>query len=196
MLVLLFVRGAFSRADASLTSAIVGFMAPSILLGRLTSIAQMPFYATRDMRPPLMSTLVFTVAHIGLAPLLVGVLGVFGLPIALSLATLCGAGYMVSKLQCRFGPIGWNDLYNFALRLCAAGAVAGVGFALGTRWAGEIAASESVSRLLDFFVPTLMASSAFIVGALLFRLIDGRSLLKEGWKHSVAPGRSSRPEEL
>jgi putative peptidoglycan lipid II flippase len=191
MLVMLFVRGAFSRADASLTSVIVGIMVPCILLSRITSIAQTPFYARMDMRPPLMSTLVFTAAHLVFAPLLVRLLGVSGLPAALSLATLCGTGYMIAKLQGRFGPMGWSELWSFGFRLFGTSAMAGAGCAFGTRLAGRVMASGSVANLLDFMMPTSFAISSFIMGAFLFRLIDGRFLLQGIWSGSLFSGRSS-----
>jgi len=191
MLVLLFVRGEFSRADAALTSAIVGFMVPYILLSRIIGIAQTPFYATMDMRSPLISIVVFTVAHLVLATLLVGLLGLFGLPIALSLASLCGAGYMIFKLQRRFGPIGWSELWSFAFRLSATSALAGMGFAIGTRLARMLTASGSMAKLLDFSVPTSFGICSFIVGAFLFRLIDGRLFLRGAWSRRFFLRRSS-----
>ena len=191
MLVLLFVRGEFSRADAALTSAIVGFMVPYILLSRIIGIAQTPFYATMDMRSPLISIVVFTVAHLVLATLLVGLLGLFGLPIALSLASLCGAAYMISKLQRRFGPIGWSEMWSFAFRLSATSTAMGAGFALGTRLARMTTASGSVAKLLDFSVPTAFAICSFIMGAFLFRLINVRFLLQWGWSRSLFSGRAS-----
>jgi putative peptidoglycan lipid II flippase len=191
MMVLLFVRGEFSRADASLTSVIIGLMVPYIFLSRIVSVAQTPFYANMDTRAPLMSTLVFTFVHAVAALLLVGSLGLFGLPIALSLASLCSAAYMISKLQSRFGPVGWSAMWGFALSLSATSAVAGVGFALGTRLTGMITASGLVAKFLDLSVPTSSAICTFIVGAFLFRLIDVRLFLPDGGGHSSFWGRSS-----
>ncbi|OLE69061.1 MAG: hypothetical protein AUI36_05020 [Cyanobacteria bacterium 13_1_40CM_2_61_4] len=191
MLVLLFVRGEFSMADAALTSAIVGFMVPCILLSRIITVAQAPFYADMDVRPPLESMLVFTLAHLVLATLLVGLLGLYGLPMALSLASLCSTGYMVYKLQRRFGPIGWSELRSFAFRLAATSGLAGGGFALGTRLAKMLTASGSVAKLLDFSVPTSCAICSFVVGAFLFRLIDARFFLQGGWSRSFLSDRSS-----
>src|SRR5438874_272400 len=59
LVVLLFERGEFSRADAALTGLLIQFMAADILLGRLVSITQTLFYANMDMRTPLISTVIF-----------------------------------------------------------------------------------------------------------------------------------------
>jgi putative peptidoglycan lipid II flippase len=184
LVVLLFERGAFSRADAVLTSVIICFMAPDILLGRIVSVIQTLFYANMDMRTPLISTLIFTFAHTVFAILLVGLLGVLGMPIAVSLASLSNTLYMLLKLQSRFGPIGWSELWNFPLRLVAACTMGGGGLFLGTKWAILTTVSYSMAKLLDVAVPMAFGMCFFVAGAFLFRLIDSRLLLPAGGKAS------------
>jgi putative peptidoglycan lipid II flippase len=191
MLVLLFVRGAFSGADAALTAVVLSLMVPDILLGRLGSIAQTLFYANRDTRTPFTSTVVYTVAHTIFAILLVRKFGVLGLPIAVSLASLSYAAYMIAKMQSRFGPIGWRELYGFSIRLAAASAVALAGFASGTRLVAAATVSDSLGKLLNFAVPTGFSVCAFAVAALLFRLIDARFFLPRGARHDLFVARSS-----
>jgi putative peptidoglycan lipid II flippase len=174
MIILLFARGEFSRADAALTSVILGFMVPSILLGRIATVAQTLFYANTDPRTPFISDIIFTVSHTILAFLLVGFQGVLGLPIAVSLASLVTTIYMIAKLQGRFGPIGWSKLWSFALRLSATCAMAGGGFALGTKVATITTIPYIAAKLIDFALPTALGACLFIIGAFLFRLIDGQ----------------------
>jgi putative peptidoglycan lipid II flippase len=191
MIVLLFERGEFSRADAVLTSIIIGLMTPDILLGRVVSVTQTLFYANNDLRTPFISTLIFTVSHTVLAILLVGLLGVLGLPIAVSLASLSNAIYMIWKLQSRFGPIGWSEMGSFASRLSAAVTMAGVGFTLGAKLATTTAGSYSLAKLLDFAMPTAFGLCSFITAAFLFRLIDGRFFLLGKERHPLFYDRSS-----
>jgi putative peptidoglycan lipid II flippase len=183
MIVILFERGEFTRADAALTSIILGLMVPNIFLSRIASVVQTLFYANMDTRTPFISDLIFTFSHTVLAILLVGLLGVLGLPLAVSLAPLSTTIYLIAKLQSRFGPIGWSELWGFALRLSATCVIAGVGFALGTRLAMITTAPYSVAKLLDFAVPTVFGLFSFMMGAWLVRLIDGRFCL---------PGRERR----
>jgi putative peptidoglycan lipid II flippase len=177
LIILLFERGEFSRADAALTSVVLGLMVPSILLSRLATVAQTLFYANLDTRTPFISDLIFTVSHTVLALSLVGLLGVLGLPMAVSLAPLITAAYIIAKLQSRFGPIGWSELWAFGVRLSATCAMAAVGFALGTRLTTVTTVSYSSAKILDFAVPTTLGVCAFIAGAFLFRLIDGSSAM-------------------
>ena len=191
MIVLLFERGEFSRADAALASIIVALMTPDILLGRIVSVTQTLFYANMDLRTPFMSTLIFTVSHTVLAIVLVGLLGVLGLPIAVSLASLSNTTYMISKLQSRFGPIGWSEMWGFALRLVTAVTIAGVGFTLGARLATMTTVSYSLAKFLDFAIPTAFGLCTFITAASLLRLIDGRFFLPGSERHGPFFGQST-----
>jgi len=180
LVVLLFERGEFSRADAALTGILIRFMVPDILLGRLVSITQTLFYANMDMRTPLISTVIFTVSHTVLAIVLVGLLGVLGLPIAVSLASLSNAIYMTAKLQSRFGPVGWREIRDFPFRLAASCAIGGGGFAVGAKLASLTTVSYSVAKFLGVAMPTAVGMCLFIAGAFSFRLIDRRLLLSMG----------------
>ena len=180
LVVLLFERGEFSRADAALTGVLIRFMVPDILLGRVVSSTQTLFNANMDFRTPLISTLIFTFAHTAFAILLVGVLGVLGLPIAVSLASLSNAIYMTVKLQSRFGPIGWSEMRDFPFRLAATCAMGGGGFAVGAKLATLTTVSYSVAKFLGVAMPTAFGMCLFIAGAFSFRLIDSRLLLSVG----------------
>ena len=177
LVVLLFQRGAFLPSDAILTALVIRCMLPDIILGRLVSVSQTLFYANMDSRIPLISTLIFTLAHTVLAISLVPVIGLLGLPIAVSLASLSNAIYMLLQTDTRFGPVGWLELREFLVRLSAACAVGGLGFVGGWQLAAMMAAvPELFSRVIDVAIPTVVGSSSFIVAALFFRLFDGHVL--------------------
>ena len=177
LVVLLFERGEFSRADAALTGVLIRLMVPDILLGRVVSVSQTLFNANMDLRTPLMSTVIFTVAHTVFAILLVGWLGVVGLPIAVSLASLSNTIYMIVKLQGRFGPIGWSKMRDFPFRLVATCAMGGGGLAVGAKLAALTTVSYSLAKVLGVAMPTALGMCLFIAGAFSFRLIDSRLLL-------------------
>jgi putative peptidoglycan lipid II flippase len=195
MLILLFERGAFTRTDAVLTATIIGLMTPDIFLGRIASLAQSLFYANKDTKIPFISTLIYTAAHTLFASVLVRWLGVLGFPIAVSLASLSFAGYMIVKAQSRFGAIGWRELRGFGARLAAASAVAVVGFRLGGMAATLGGASDWLAKLVDFAVPTGSGACSFVIGALAFRLIDGRFFLPGGERYNLFGGRRAALEE-
>lgn len=176
LVVLLFERGQFSRADAVLTGVLIRLMVPDILLSRVVSVTQTLFNANMDLRTPLVSTAIFTVSHTVFAIVLVSMFGVFGVPIAVVLAALSNTIYMIVKLQRRFGPIGWGELRDFPVRLAATCALGGGGFAVGVKLATLTTVSYSVAKILSVAVPSALAVCLFVAGALSLRLMDGRLL--------------------
>jgi putative peptidoglycan lipid II flippase len=174
LVILMFERGEFTRENALLTAIIIQLMVPDVMLGRVVSVTQTLFYSNMDMRTPLISTVIFTVANIVFAIVLVGLFGVIGMPIAVSLASISNTVYMISKLHGRFGPIGWNQLQDFGIRLAAASALGGIGLAIGSRVASLPAVSDSIAKIINVAIPTAFGFCVFLVAAYLLRLIDDR----------------------
>jgi len=174
LVILMFERGEFTRADSVLTAVIIQLFVPDVMLGRVVSVSQTLFYSNKDTRTPLISTVIFTVTNIVFAIVLVGLFGVYGMPIAVSLASISNSVYMISRLQGRFGPIGWSQLQDFGIRLAAACALGGVGLAIGSRVAAWTAVSDSLGRVLNVAIPTALGACVFFVAAYLLRLIDDR----------------------
>lgn len=174
LVVLLFQRGEFSSSDAAVTGLIIGLMVPDILLGRLVAVTQTLFYAHMDMRTPLISTLIGVLAHAVFALSLVVALGVVGLPLAISLASISNTAYMILKVQERFGPVGWSELRMFAVRLAATCLVGVAGFLIGTRLSAAANMSALLAKVLAVAMPAAFGTCAFILAACLFRLIDAR----------------------
>jgi putative peptidoglycan lipid II flippase len=174
LVMLVFERGQFSAADAVVTALLIRFMVPDLLLGRLVSVTQTVFYAHKDLRTPFISTLIFTVVNTVLAIVLARLMGVRGVAMAVSLASLSNAIYMMVMLQRRFGPIGWVEMRPFAFRLIATCAVGYVGFAIGATWLRITSVSYLLTKLLAVAVPTSVGMCLFITGAVCFRLVERR----------------------
>jgi len=174
LVVLFFQRGAFSAADAALTALIIRFMVPDLLFGRFVSVTQTLFYANSDLRTPLLSTIIYTAVNTVFAVVLVRLLGVVGVPIAVSLASVSNTIYMMSRLQRRFGPVGWSEMRGFTCRLAGTCVVGGGGFAIGTKLVTITTVSYSLTKFLAVAMPTAFGMCLFIMGAFLFRLIDSR----------------------
>jgi putative peptidoglycan lipid II flippase len=176
LLILLFERGAFSRASAVLTGTIIGLMTPDLFLGRVAGITQLVFYANKDTKVPFNSALIYTVAHVVFATILVRAIGVYGFPIAMCLASLSYATYMIVMVERRFGPMGWMELRSFAGRLVVASAVGAIGYSLGAHLAGSFAVSYSIAKVTNFVVPTTAGIATFSMAAVALGLVDRRFL--------------------
>ncbi len=172
LLMLLFGRGGFTRTDAILTSVIIRFLIPDLFLGRIVSVTQTLFYANLDTRTPLISTLIFVGVHTAAAIGLVALIGLPGLPIAVSLASISNTIYMIWKAQRSFGPLGWSSLRVFALKLGATCGLGALGIMIGSRFTAWATVSRSMLQLWAVGMPTVFAMCSFTVGAFLFRLVD------------------------
>jgi putative peptidoglycan lipid II flippase len=170
---LMFQRGAFSATDAVMVAVIIRFMVPDLLLGRIVSVTQTLFYANSDLRTPFVSTLIYTIVNTGLAIVLASLIGVRGVAMAVSFASVSNTIYMIVKLQKRFGPVGWSETGTFALRLAATCLVGAAGFALGTRLLTITTMSYSMSKFLAVAIPSTIAGGLFIAAGVRFRLVDG-----------------------
>jgi putative peptidoglycan lipid II flippase len=176
LVVLLFQRGQFSTADAVVIAVIIRCMVPDLLLGRIVSVTQTMFYANADLRTPFISTVIYTIANTVFAIVLARWLGVMGIGLAVSLASLLNATYMIVMLHRKFGPVGWDAMGPFALRLATTCLLAGGGFALGLRLLFVATVPESLTKIVAVAMPTALGFCIFIMSAVMLRLLDTRSV--------------------
>jgi peptidoglycan biosynthesis protein MviN/MurJ (putative lipid II flippase) len=152
----------------------------------VAGITQLVFYANKDTKVPFNSALIYTVAHVVFATILVRVIGVYGFPIAMCLASLSYATYMIVMVERRFGPMGWMELRSFAGRLVVASAVGGVGYLLGAHLAASFAVSYSIAKVTNFVVPTTAGIATLAMAALALGLVDRRFLVSGVERDGVA----------
>jgi len=167
LVLLLFQRGQFSAADAITIAIIIRAMVPYFLLARFVSVTQTLFYANADFRTPFVSTAIFALANAILAIVLVQSLGAPGIGVAISIASVCNAVYMVFKVNGDFGPVGWAGIGPFALRLACSSALAALGFAVGLGLPSVISVAGTLARVLAVAIPSVLGFSLFIVAVVL-----------------------------
>ncbi len=167
----LFQRGKFSHADATLTSQLVALMTPYILFSRMISITQTPFYAIKDTTTLVASSIWVFFLYLAVIPLALRGLGVSGFPLATSLATGLGALVMCSFARRKFGPMGWDRLGGFSLRIIGASAIGCLGFMLGNRLSTNFGFLGFLGLCFSAAIPSLLGLVAFGCGALIFGLV-------------------------
>ena len=185
LVVLFFQRGHFSTADAAHTAAIIGVMVPSFLLTRFVNVSQQMFYANADLRTPFVSTLIYTIANVVFALVLVRPLGAIGIGTAVSIASICNLVYMIFKLRSSFGAVPWSDMRTFTLRLVGTTIAAGAGFILGSKLLPLVSASEIFGRVLAVAIPSCIGGGVFGLGVIVFRLFDSRLIASAPREESV-----------
>jgi putative peptidoglycan lipid II flippase len=176
MIVLLFERGRFTRADAVQTAILIALLTPYVIFGRLIGITQTPFYAKLDTKTPLLSVILFFALYTSSVSLLTRVIGIYGFPIASSFASVMTAIAMSALLHRAFGPLGWKLLKNFGWRMAVVMCLTICAFAIGHSIGGQFLSESLAAKLIRFLVPTALGFTAFLAASVGFRLLGRRHL--------------------
>jgi len=174
MIVLLFERGRFSQADSALTAVLIALLTPYVIFGRIIGITQTPFYARLDTRTPLLSVVMFFALYVVSVPLLANRIGIYGFPVASSLASVMTALTMAVLLQRAFGPLGWKQLRAFGLRMTLVMSLTICAFAVGHAINAEILSDSLAAKWIRFLVPTALGSIAFLAASVHVGLLGRR----------------------
>lgn len=116
----IYERGNFGAADTNLVVAPLAFFAIGLVGYGLTEIVTRVFYATRDTRTPVITTILTVILNIALCGLFVHSLGAGGLALALSLTTASEAVILLLFLRHRIGSVVSPDFWPWLAKVIAA----------------------------------------------------------------------------
>lgn len=176
MIVLLYERGRFLRADAAHTAMLIALLTPYVIFGRLIGVTQTPFYARLDTKTPLLSVIMFFVIYASTIALLSRSMGIYGFAIASSFASVMTALTMSALLHRAFGPLGWTHLKKFGWRMAMVMGLTICAFAIGHTIGGRFLAESLADKLIRFLVPTALGFTAFLAASVGFRLLGRHHL--------------------
>jgi putative peptidoglycan lipid II flippase len=138
LVTLLLQRGAFDAADTQLTAYVLAFFTLGLVGHSVVEIAARGFYALKDTLTPVLVGLAAMTTNIVLSVVLVRPLGVGGLALANSIATLAEMALLMVLLRRRLG--GWEErrvlrslLHTLAATLLMAAVTIGL-LRLGQGW--------------------------------------------------------------
>jgi putative peptidoglycan lipid II flippase len=176
MIVLLYERGLFTRADATHTAMLIALLTPYVIFGRLIGITQTPFYAKLDTKTPLISVILFFGLYTSSVVLLSKMIGLYGFPIASSFASIMTAVVMSALLHREFGPLGWRLLRKFCSQMAVVMVLTICAFAIGHTIGGQFLSESLTDKVIRFVVPTTLGFSVFMAGSVGLRLIGRKHL--------------------
>src|SRR5260370_33241412 len=87
-------------------------------LSCLLGLFELPFFARHDTRTPLLGSVAQAVFYVVISLLLVGILGLYALPIGRSLSYLVASLLLVELLRRHTGPLGLRRLRSSVAKLC------------------------------------------------------------------------------
>ncbi len=123
LVVLLFLRGQFSAADAAATAgAVAGYAAGLWAFAGVRSVVG-AFYALKDTKTPVLVAAACLLVNLGLALVLMGPLLQVGLALASSAAGVCNLAGLLWLLRRRLGRLGGRRIARSLAGMSAASAV-------------------------------------------------------------------------
>ena len=127
---LLYERGSFTSADTPATAAALMFYAPGLLGYSAVKIASPSFYALRDTRTPVATSIMSVLLNVVLNLTLVRALGYRGLALGTALAALANAGVLLWLLRRRLGGLDGGRVLLAAVKI----ALASLAMAMAAHW--------------------------------------------------------------
>ncbi len=126
LIAFLYQRGSFDASNTALVSTLLLLMIPYLLLGRLRSLFELPFFAEQDSRTPLLASVLESVVYVAGSVLLVSRLGIFSLPVGRAMAAMVGPFFLGYLLRRRMGGLNLRLLRGSMGKVVAATAVMAV----------------------------------------------------------------------
>ena len=168
----IYERGNFGPTDTNLVIAPLAFFAIGLVGYGLTEIVTRVFYATRDTRTPVITTVLTVALNIVLCGLFVHSLGAGGLALALSLTTASEAVILLLFLRHRIGSVVAPDFWAWLARVIAA--TAGMSLVIlltiDRLERAMLFAPTSIARYGIFLFAMVMYVLAFLVCAQALRI--------------------------
>jgi len=176
LLILLYERGTFVRADTTLICSILAVMLPYIYFTRLIGMMQVPFYSIQDMLTPLVSSIIFIIINVFCAVILINKVGVYSLPIAASFASFMTVIFLIHRFQKTFGEFSWVNLRSFGFRMCAVMLLTVFAFIAASGISSSFEAKGITTKILQIFIPSFLGALCFLISAVIFRVFQWKEM--------------------
>jgi len=157
----IYERGNFGPADTNLVIAPLAFFAIGLVGYGLTEIVTRVFYATRDTRTPVITTILTVALNVVLCALFVQSLGAAGLALALSVTTASEAVILLLFLRHRIGSVVSADFWPWLAKVI--GATAGMSLII-------LLTTDRLERAMVFAPNSIMRYGIFLFAMAMYVL--------------------------
>jgi len=169
----LYERGNFGPLDTQLVTAPLAWFAIGLVGYGLTEIVTRVFYAARDTRTPVITTILTIILNVLLMALFVGSMSQSGLALSLSLTTASEAVILLLFLRQRIGQVVSPDFWGWLARVLATTACMSVVIILTIGLLEDAMADSRDTPLMAYAIfayAMVIYAFAFITFARIFRL--------------------------
>lgn len=123
---LAFERGAFDARATSMTTTVILFLSPGLVVYGLRDIFTRAFYALQDTTTPMVNAAVVIMLNLVFLKLLVPRFGLAGLASATSLSGFCAGALLLVTLRRKIGHVGGGEMLRSTGRILVASAIMGL----------------------------------------------------------------------
>ena len=176
LLNLLYKRGRFTSEDVHAVSILMTMLVPYMVMSRLTTIMQLPFYADFQFRVPLMVTAIASVVYGVSATVLRGI-GVYSFPVAGWISSSLNVVLLTYLFRRSFGDLEFFKLTQFGCRFAVVCCFTALGLWAGVSIPHPFSRNDFVTAGLTLFFAGTLGALAFLVGTRVFGLFSGRKLV-------------------
>jgi len=168
---LIFERGRFDAASTAMTAAALACYAPGIVGYSIVKIASPSFYSLREVRTPLIVSLVTIAVNLGLSVWLFDVIGFRGLALGTAIAANVNAVLLLVFLAKRIGGIELGRILNTLARISLASVPMAVAAWYSHAWLVTAAPGDSILiRIVQVFGAILVALGVLAAAAWALRV--------------------------
>lgn len=172
MIMIIFEGGQFDAQSTDIVAGAFRWFALGLVGYGLTEIVTRVFYAMKDTRTPVVTTIFTIILNVILARLLMDSLGIEGLAIALSVTTAAEAIIMMLFLRQRSGKIFSEGFFGWLMRVLGAAALMGVVIAISRSWLLDVLESDVsfVTHVAYFLICMGLYAATFVWAAWALRV--------------------------
>ncbi len=143
VIMVIFEGGRFDDQSTDIVAGAFRWFALGLVGYGLTEIVTRVFYAMKDTRTPVTTTILTIILNIILARLLMDPFGVEGLAIAMSVTTAAEAIIMMAFLKQRSGRIFSEGFFSWLVRVLLASAIMGVVIGVSRPWLSGVLETDT-----------------------------------------------------
>ena len=163
IIMVLFHRGSFSRADAVAVSSALLFYAIGLWAVAFSRVVTQTFYALKDAKTPVVIAFFTVVINLLLSVWLMNGMEYKGLALATSISAYFNIFYLLYALRKKIGKIGLRTIAGSFIKACAGSAVMGLAVALPFKGIILLHAHYSALRLaFMLFLAILLGIAVYI----------------------------------
>lgn len=182
---LVFQRGQFDAQSTAMTANILRFYAPGLIGMVLRDISMRALYALKDMRTPVVVTVIQVVVDVSLNFLLSYFWGLTGLAVSTSIGAIVGGLLMLFVFRVKCGPLGLRQSLISIAKLFVASLI------MGFSSLSIYRAFAQTSYVLGLFLAVFLGALIYAILILFLRIPEVQKLVNLAY-HKVKKKKRTR----